>query len=97
MPVPESFGKYEGKENKTASKEEGSLILKKQDEVKQLLDSSFQERSSLKTEVVQSQKTSKVPYAPAEPFKKQYFESPSSVQSIKKSQQTQKDKKSDEQ
>lgn len=97
MPVPESFGKYEGKEKKTASKEEGSLILKKQDEVKQLLDSSFQERSSLKTEVVQSQKTSKVPYPLEEALEKPYFESPSSVQWIKKSQQTQKDKKSDEQ
>ena len=80
MPVPESFGKYERMGKKTASKEEGSLILKKQDEVKQLLDSSFQERSSLKTEVVQSQKTSKVPYPLEEALEKPYFESTSSVQ-----------------
>jgi|GEM_PF-2796415 hypothetical protein len=97
MPVPESFEKYERMGKKSSSKEEGSLILKKQDEVKQLLDSSFQERSSLKTEVLEQQNVPKIPYAPAEPFKKQYFESTSSVQSIKKSQQTQKDKKPDEQ
>ena len=97
MPVPESFGKYEGKEKKSSSKEEWFLILKKQDEVKQILDSSFQELSSLKGEVAHSQKVATVPYPLENTFEKQYFESVSSVQSVKQSQQTSKDKKPDEQ
>lgn len=97
MPVPESFGKYEGKEKKFSSKEEWFLILKKQDEVKQILDSSFQELSSLKGEVAHSQKVATVPYPLENTFEKQYFESVSSVQSVKQSQQTSKDKKPDEQ
>ena len=97
MPVPESFGKYEGKEKKSSSKEEWFLILKKQDEVKQILDSSFQELSSLKGEVAHSQKVATVPYPLENTFEKQYFESVSSVQSVKQSQQTSKNKKPDEQ